>query len=163
MDYKNYYTLLAKKKVNEVKKAYLNKKIKEEKRILHKQLKEEHRSIFLICDILVVLMILLHFSALFITNYMVVKEHPEATFYETNPTTAGVGDYELHPESSSLYSLFILIAISWIIIILTYLHLRYTSYTFSNLKLMLVMVIVLFIFYLSDFINDFGYLVGRLF
>ena len=60
------------------KRRRLNEEVKVEKRKLHKEFVEEHRKLFWALDIGCVIVILLNFFSLMLTNAMVMKEDADA-------------------------------------------------------------------------------------
>ncbi len=122
--------------------------------------RKEYRKIFFAFDIFIALIILSNLGALLITNALVVKVEPEKEFYEANPVTAEMYDYEVHPEAKETMSKFLVPIYIWTAMTIAYLLARNNIRSRYWLS-MLGFYIIFYMFALgTDFINNLGYFIG---
>ena len=139
----------------------LNEQMRLEKKKLHKQLVEEHKFIFRMLDIAAIVLILMNFGAVFMTNSLVIKAEPNATLYEVNPYQAEQHNYEIHPETSTLITALLAQIVLWILIIAAYIHYRTTIYTENQMRVFATIVTFYFLLMGYDFWNDAGFFVAK--
>lgn len=155
---KEYYKLLAKKKI-------VNHQIKNEKKKLHKKLFKQYKYNFIIMDILMVIIILMNFGALALTNMAVMKtakeNNEQIIIREANPVTAKIHNFEEHPESYKLFAGFIKQAIFWVLLISIYLYYRQNIYSDLGLFSMNIIIGYYFIMLGMDLFNNIGLIVGK--
>lgn len=154
---KKYYGLLAKKKS-------LYRDIKQEKIKLHRKFYKANQRIFRIMDIAMLLIILFNFGALAITNAMVVKKEPAIQLYESNPVQTKVlnKQYEQHPKGNTMFLTFLKFIFIWVLLISIYIYYRRYVFTEEGLFVMLVIFAYYAIAIISDFMNNFGYYIGKM-
>ena len=152
---KTYFNLLRDK-------LLINQRIRVEKKVLHHKFVAMNKKSFLYMDILIGVMVLLNMGALVMTNALVVKATPEVELREVNPAMAEVHDYEVHPKSNQLIKVFIKQVVLWAILVLCYMYYRTRVFTDMGFTTMWVFVLYFLTMYLVDFVNDFGYLIGKI-
>lgn len=135
-------------------------------RLKHKKGREyihqKYPKLLIYCDILIAVSILFNFFALAITNYMVVHNQPEKKVYEVNPIVAQKNDYQAHPQSKSLFTALIGQLYGWFILILAYVYMRWKVSSETSKNIFVSIVLTWFVFLTYDFINDLGYLLGKI-
>ena len=146
--------------VNE--KKAINHDIRAQRKVLHKTMIKKYKWLFIAMDIIVVFMILINYGAVIITNMLVVRENPDVEIQEANAIQAELNDYKQHVDGQTVMMAIFIQAIMWGVLLFVYLYHRITIGTYKEMLLMCF--IVLFYLYLIsfDFINDFGYLLGKL-
>jgi len=147
----------------EHKKKQLGYEIRQQQRNEHKRLYLDHRAMFRLMDIAVVLMVIMNFGAIALTNMMAVRAEPiiAETLTEANIVHAKVGDYEVHPEATRTIKIFVTQAMIWAFILFCYIYYRNRVWNEFQLGLMISIVCFYFIICGRDFFNDFGYFVGK--
>jgi|26BtaG_2_1085354.scaffolds.fasta_scaffold01187_12 hypothetical protein len=129
----------------------------------HQEFVKEHKKIIMLLDVLVILIVLMHFGAVGITNVMAVKKVPKEVkieYREINPVTAKVNGYEIHPESEKIIAKAILSIIFMLVFIGGYSYYRLTMYSMKDLLILTTVVFFGFVFTGLDFFNNLGYLAG---
>jgi len=165
----------------EAKKKQLGYEIRQQQRNEHTRLYSSHKAMFRLMDIAVVLIILMNFGAVALTNLMVVKQTPEIVEHlreanvvqakmnnyvehlrEANVVQAKMNNYEVHPEATKTMLAFVKQALIWTFILFVYIYYRSRIWNEFQLGLMLSCVCFYFIICGSDFFNDFGFFIGKL-
>ena len=135
-------------------------KIRNQTKKTHKEFVDKNKPWIRVLDITMILVVLLNYGAVFITNALVVKENPTLKLMEANPAQAKLNDYEQHKEGNDLMRAIIIQTLFWVLLISVYLHQRMFMFTYGQLTVTtLIMIYYAFIIGL-DFINNFGYLIG---
>ena len=131
-----------------------------QRKAVHKEFVKKHKGLFLAMDIFVVLMILVNFGTVVITNALVVKAVPDVKIMEANVVQAEVNDYEYHPEGQSFMNMFMFQSLMWAIILTAYFYNRTNIYTNKELLwTTFIMVAYTYLIYF-DFLNDLGFWLG---
>lgn len=131
-----------------------------------------YREIFLLCDLLLILGLLMSFGALTITNALVMQkakvENIKIEIVEVNPVAEKVHNLEgaKTPEQKIkfnkilqalwIHSMILALITTWI------LWVRFHIKNKKELIGYLFVMVYLFIFFGNDFFNDFGFLIGKL-
>ena len=113
-------------------------------------------------DIVMIIVVLLNFGAVFMTNMLVVKTNPEVELKEANAVQAEMNDYEVHEQGGQLMKSILLQTVLWVIILSVFVSNRMMLITYPQLTVMTVTVIYFAFLLTLDFVNDFGYLIGVL-
>ena len=147
----------------ESKKRQLGYEIRQQQRNEHNRLYSSHKAMFRLMDIAVVLMILMNFGALTITNMMVVKKTPAVveTIMEANVVQAKLNNFEAHPQATQWMKIFITQSMIWAGMLFVYLYYRHRIWNEFQLGLMISCVCFYFIICGRDFFNNFGYWIGK--
>jgi len=147
------------------KQKQLGYEIRQEQRNEHNRLYSSHKAMFRLMDIAVVLIIIMNFGAVLLTNMLVVQAVPkdvEIVITEANPTQGKLNNYEMHPNALPLIRAFVIQAMIWAFILFCYIYYRNRIWTEFQLGLMLSCVCFYFIICGRDFFNNFGYFIGKL-
>lgn len=161
----------------------LKENLKYAKRQQHNYLYKEYKSLFIFMDILVVLMMLMNFGALFTTNLLVSQKNYENSKITGEPVTyieANAGGFaakeletiedigltskeliESKKKVSAEIRLFLLFALYWIVILAMYMISRIKCYSHLHLTIMVVVILWYFTLLSMDFVNDFGFYIGK--
>lgn len=130
----------------------------------HTEFVQEHKRVIMALDMMVVMIVLMHWGAIGTTNMMAVKELPEEgvkiTMKEVNPVMAEVEGYEVHPEYRSIVLKLMMHLLYYIAVVGGYVYLRLTMKSFSDLVILSVLITAGFLWTGIDFFNNLGYLVG---
>ena len=147
----------------EAKKRQIGYEIRQQQRNEHKRLYLSHRAMFRLMDIAVVLMVLMNFGALTLTNMMVVKKTPAVieNIREANVVQAKINNFEVHPQASQHMRIFINQAIIWAFILFCYIYYRHRIWNEFQLGLMVSIVCFYFLICGRDFFNNYGYWLGK--
>ena len=148
----------------EARRKQLGYEIRQEQRKEHRRLYEGHKAMFRLMDIAVVLLILMNFGAVGLTNLMAVRKEPAIVenLTEANAVHAELHDYELNPEAKRTMTIFVSQALIWTVLLFAYIFFRNRIYNEFQLGLMVSVVCFYFIICGRDFFNNFGYFIGRL-
>jgi len=165
---KEYYNLLA----EEQKVKY---EIKEEKIRLHNKFMQTHEKQIRVLDVLIILMIVFNYCAVFITHALVEKNAVELNqtvqYIEVNPVQAKVHDLNTYTEEerseiveyiNKMAKPIIFQAIIWLLLLLVYLYHRSYVFTEEGFYILRAVVAIYFLFLTLDFVNDLGYFVGAM-
>ena len=157
LDYHNLYD--SKKKFN---REFKHKK-KEITKTLSKGYRKNHSLWFKAMDIMIVLIILFNFGAIFTTNFLVVKAEPTIVLREANIVQAELNQIEAVPkeEGFKMMKAIYLNSLIWAVFIVWYIYNRNTIFSDQALYFMLFLLMFILILTGTDFINNFGYAVGR--
>ena len=139
----------------------IKKAISEEKRKENKRFIKEHKTIIRILDIAMIFIILFNYGALTITNAMVLKKEPDRIFYEVNPVVAESNDYVVHPKAQTKIKQLVRVFIAWAVLIGIYVYFRLTIMTTKDLIVLVCIVATWFMILGWDFVNDFGFWIGK--
>jgi len=148
----------------ESKKKQLGYELRQARRNEHNRLYSSHKAMFRLMDIAVVLLILMNFGAVLLTNILVIQKVPkdvEIVITEANPTQAKLNNYELHPEAIPLIRAFVIQASLWALILFVYIYYRMRVWTEFQLGILLSIICFYFIICGRDFFNNFGYFIGK--
>ena len=147
----------------EAKKKQIGYEIRQEQRKEHRRLYMGHRAMFRLMDIAVVLLIVMNFGAVGLTNMLVIRKTPELAlnFTEANPTQGKLNDYEMHPNAVPIIRAFVIQSILWVVLLLVYIIYRNRIWTELQLGVMVSVVCFYFIICGRDFFNNFGYWLGK--
>jgi len=132
--------------------------------------REKHKTILRICDILVIFSILFNMGAIVITNALVVKEDPTSEFHEANPSVRENFGFANAPNKvveggrtiTQIWRALIIHGIKLMLLILSYVFLRVTSYNYIGLINTIVVALFMFALLGYDFNNDLGFWIGTL-
>ena len=122
-------------------------------------------------DIIVVVIILMNFGALFITNVLVVRENEQLVdlgviesweIVEANPVQAEINDYKTTDEAQSHFKSWLIFLVYWSIMTFVYILIRKTFYTEFGFYFMMFFVLFYLLVLGSDFFNNLGYYIGKL-
>jgi len=120
----------------------------------------QNKTLVRFLDICMIIIILSNLSAVFITNYMVMKTMPEVEIVEANPIMGEIHDLEVHPNWWEVIKPFLLHIGLLGLLFGHYLWIRNTNQSRLNLKCATYVYGVITVLFLFDFINDLGYLIG---
>ena len=132
------------------------------KKGMNESLRKKHRKLLKFCDIIAFFCILMNFSAVFMTNYLVMQEEPTVEILESNPVMAEVGNYETNTQVRSLFFTLIFNMALWTLIIAVYIYERLFMYRTWHLGLFVTFVMFYFSLLGFDFFNNLGFFIGRL-
>jgi len=146
------------------KQKQLGYEIRQQQRNEHNRLYSSHKAMFRLMDIAVVLIIIMNFGAVALTNMMVVKQLPEVVEHlrEANVAQAKMNDWEVHPEAARTMIIFVKQALIWAFILFCYIYYRNRIWTEFQLGVMISLVCFYFIICGRDFFNNFGYFAGKI-
>jgi ABC-type multidrug transport system permease subunit len=144
------------------------KEIKKHSKEINRQLRTEYKRAFKIFGWVVVLTIILNLGALLMTNALVIKAQPDKTFTEVNPVTAET--HELEPATSTYPKYivfgtllaFLTTTIAYAAIIGLYFNTKFRSFSRKQVRYNLAALLFISAAISLDFVNDFGYLIGKL-
>jgi len=148
----------------EAKRKQIGYEIRQQQKKEHNRLYSSHKAMFRLMDIAVVLLILMNFGAVLLTNILVIQKVPkdvEIVITEANPTQAKLNNYELHPEAIPLIRAFVIQASLWALILFCYIYYRMRVWTEFQLGILLSIICFYFIICGRDFFNNFGYFIGK--
>jgi len=137
-------------------------KVKEKRRTVGKAFKKEHKWMIRTLDIIFILMILSNCGALIITNALVFKVTPTVTLLEANPVAAETHGFETHDNNKQLFSGIMLHMFAWGLFLVYFLYSRYYVYSMTSYWSLMFFVVVAFTVLFLDFVNDFGYWIGKM-
>ncbi len=148
----------------EARKKQIGYELRQQQRNEHNRLYSSHKAMFRLMDIAVVLIIIMNFGAVALTNLMVVKEQPKVltALREANVVQAKMNDWEVHPEAARTMIIFVKQAMIWAFILFCYIYYRNRIWTEFQLGIMILLVCFYFIICGRDFFNNFGYFIGKL-
>lgn len=149
----------------EAKKKQIGYEVRQQQRNEHRRLYLSHKAMFRLMDIAVVLMIIMNFGAVLLTNILVIQAVPkdvEIVILEANPTQAKMNNMELHPNAVPLIRAFVIQSAIWALILFCYIYYRNRIWNEFQLGLMVSVVCFYFIICGRDFFNNFGYYIGKL-
>ena len=148
----------------EQKKKQIGYELRQQQRNEHNRLYSSHKAMFRLMDIAVVLMIIMNFGALTITNMIVVKKTPIVveSIMEANVVQAKLNNFEAHPQASQHMRIFITQSMIWAFLLFCYIYYRNRVWNEFQLGLMVSVVCFYFIICGRDFFNNFGYFIGKL-
>ena len=148
----------------EAKKKQLGYEIRQERRREHRRLYNEHKAMFRLMDIAVVLLIVMNFGAVGLTNLMVVRKEPAVVenLTEANVIQAEMHDYQIHPEAAKTMRIFVYQALIWALILFAYIYYRNRIWNEFQLGIVISLVCFYFIICGKDLFNNFGYFIGEL-
>lgn len=137
---------------------------------IHKSFLAKHKKFIKFLDVLIILAVISNIGALIITHILVVKNEPTKEFYEGNPVSAGVHNFETTkdtmgnptPEGKIKYTGFIFTGAAWTFIIVAYIYFRRTLKTNTDLYILIGSVLWVAILSTTDVAGDLGYLIGKL-
>ena len=141
----------------------LKHKKRNQRKIRNKAFRKRHNISFKIFDICILIIILFNLGALLITNMLVVKENPAKEFKEANKVQADLNGYEYHEGGNDVMNALLIQSVVWAIIIGGYLFLRFNSYKYFDLINLMFIILFYLAITATDFVNDFGYLLGKIF
>lgn len=126
----------------------------------NKEFITNNKNLFLVLDILIILAIIFNAGCLCLTNALVEKANPDVPLLESNPVASVVYDFNAAPILEGIkyiwYSIIIWAAVgSWYF----YSRMQVTSYW--GMSGMVAMTFFLFMMNFTNFMNDFGYLLGK--
>ena len=147
----------------EAKKKQIGYELRQQQRSEHNRLYSSHKAMFRLMDIAVVLMILMNFGAVALTNMIAVRQQPKIVenLTEANIVHAKVGNYEVNPEAKRTMKIFVSQAMIWAFILFCYIYYRNRVWNEFQLGLMVSVVCFYFIICGRDFFNNFGYWLGK--
>lgn len=148
----------------EARKKQIGYELRQEQRKEHTRLYSSHKAMFRLMDIAVVLIIIMNFGAMALTNLMVVKQQPEVLegLREANVMQAKLNNWEVHPEANKKMRIFVRQAMIWAFILIVYIYYRMTIWTEFQLGVMVSITCFYFLICGRDFFNNFGYFIGKL-
>ena len=146
----------------EAKRKQIRYELRQQQRNEHKRLYSSHKAMFRLMDIAVVLIIIMNFGAVALTNMLIVKNAPEIIIVEANPTQAKLNNYEMHPNALQLIRAFVIQSLIWSGMLFVYVYYRNKVWNEYQLGLMVASICFYFILCGGDFFNNFGYFIGKL-
>lgn len=111
-------------------------------------------------DIGLALVILFNISAIFLTNAMVVRVHPNVTMVEANPAMAEAGNFETTPEAQSQFNVFKLLVFFWGAVVSVFIYNRAMLYRKWQLYLLTLLIVLLLFMTGLDLVGNLGYWFG---
>ena len=147
-----------------------NIRFKELKKQAHNELVQKHKKVLKAMDILVVVIILMNFGAVLLTNFMVVKEKEvlikqgvieSYEIVESNPVQAKINNYKTNDKSKVKFKSFIIFIIMWSILTYGYFYARTTFYTETGFYTLVFILIFYFLSMGMDLFNNLGYWLGK--
>lgn len=151
----DYFGLLRQKEV-------VSKKIRVAEREAHVGFVLEHKCFVRLLDLCMVVILFCNLGALVMTNMMVAKVSPGVEVLEVNPIAARVYGVAQHPQLWSIVKAFLFHSFFWVLIIGVYLYQRWTVCCPRDLWILGVMVLFWLVIFGLDFLNDFGYVLGKI-
>jgi len=138
-------------------------------RKMNEKLRKKYRKTFIVCDILVVIAVLFNFSALIMTNALVVKLNTEGfisgdvealELREANPVRCIWNGWACHEEG--LLTMWDILIQIWVIAFIFSYYLRYRQFAKNEYDVLSVMMLACLMFYVLgfDFFHDLGYYLG---
>ena len=150
-----YEQLLADKKKNKL-------AIKQKQVEMSKEFKKSHKWHFRILDIMLIFCIVFNSGALLITHALVLKAQPNKTFVEANPVMGESRGFQVSPQAKEIMLSFIIQMGFWGVFVFWYVYTRYHVFTMSGLWQITFSIIFAFMILYFDFVNDFGYWIGKI-
>ena len=135
-------------------------RVKNHTKRTHKAFVEENKKWVRVLDITMIIVVLLNFGAVFMTNMLVVRANPEVELKEANTVQAEMNDYEEHEQGGELMRAILIQTVLWVIILSVFVSNRTMLISYPQLTVMTVTVIYFAFLLTLDFVNDFGYLIG---
>ena len=139
--------------------------IKLEKKKLHTEFMQDHKGMIRMLDIMMILIIVMNFGALFLTNMMVAKVAGDGLeFKEANPVTSELHGYEPAPWEDAIPVMKLLFsrAIIWTVMFGSYWFFRKRIIDRDGAFMMVCMMGFYFILLGLDFFNNLGFFIGGL-
>lgn len=140
----------------------LDYEIKRHKRREHEELLKRQAVVFRLMDTKVLLLVLMNFGAVTLTNVLLIKQQPDAILLEANTIQAEAHGYEQHPQASSLIKALVYQAFLWALLLFCYIYYRRRVYNEKQMWVMLGIVSFYFMLCGIDFFNNYGYYIGRM-
>lgn len=147
----------------------LKEKINGVERYANKELRQEYKTLFMVCDILVVLMILANVAAFILTNALAVKAEPNKPILEANSVAAKLHGFKPATEvysKSKVYGFmiaFLFRGFIYAVIIGYYIYYRFHIIARKELLQKVSAVVLIWgVMLFLDFFNDFGLWIGKL-
>ena len=134
--------------------------VREHTKRTHKAFVDENKAWIRVLDITMVIVVLLNFGAVFMTNMLVVRANPEIKLHEANTAQAEMNDYEPHKQGGALMKSILIQTALWVIILSVFVSNRIMLISYPQLTVMTITVIYFAFLLTLDFVNDFGYLIG---
>ena len=141
-EYEKLETLKKDKKVYKL-------KLRNQTKATHNVFVQKNKTWIRVLDIVMIIAIILNFGAVIITNMLVVRDKPDVEFHEANEVQAEMNDYKAHDDGGALMRSLLLQVVLWVIIISVFISNR-------------IMVVYFSFMITLDFVNDFGYLLGKM-
>ena len=137
----------------EAKKKQLGYEVRQAQRNEHNRLYLSHKAMFRLMDIAVVLMIIMNFGAVALTNMMAVRAKPiiAETLTEANVVHAKVGNYVVNPEGTRTMKIFVSQAMIWAFILFVYIY--YRKRVWNEFQLGLMISAVCFYFFICGMLT----------
>lgn len=126
-----------------------------------KRFREKNKKQMNVMDALIVVMILSNIGALLITNYMVVKKNPTMEFREANPVQAKISGYQGLDNIWQSLKIMFRSLFAYGILVGTYIWTRQKISCHNDYLFYFAMYAAVAMILFLDFINDFGYLLGK--
>lgn len=127
--------------------------------IENQKLKANFRNNFRILDILMFLIIVCNLGALLITNIMVMQK-PNIKIVEANPVAGKIHNLETTPNWFSFIKPFLINASLLGLLLGHYVWGRNTATRIKDIKVLTYIYCFVAVFFIYDFINNLGYLIG---
>ena len=156
-------------------KTRANYLLDEETKKVHTEIVMQNKKTIRIIDALFVMAVIFNFGALFLTNFMVVKNSsaiqfqysdgvtknfPLITFYEINPIAQQLHDFTPHPQTKKLFAGFQKLMWIWAFLSTAFILARRNILSEQHITLLYCLVFVLWLVTNYDFINDLGFFTG---
>jgi magnesium-transporting ATPase (P-type) len=133
--------------------------MKAKRREINQTFKKENNKKILLVDSLFILFVLFNIGALIITNALVMKEKP--TLKEANPITAKTYNLQSTNNNAQYFGIIFYI-LTLTLLIGYYILLKNTIINNQSYTIFLMVIIILGTFLTYDFLNDVGYLIGKI-
>lgn len=128
----------------------------------NKGLRKEYHKWFRTLDVIMLIMLLMNFGALFMTGVLVMKVNPNIELKEANPAQCKWNGWSCHENAKDLFPTIMKLLITWGVIAAWYIGNRYTIYSVGGLWMLTVALIILVMIIGMDFTNDLGLYVGKI-
>ena len=139
---------------------YIKEQIKKRRFELHDSFYKLHKKHFICLDIMVLMIILFNFGAVFMTNYSIIKtreiNQQPIIVKEVNPIQAKINDYEEHSRAREIYPILLRMIAMWSLGLWGYIYFRSRCFTRDSLYFLTFCVLLVFVGLGYDFFNNLG-------
>jgi len=140
--------------------AKMQLELKERQSVIHREFVQKNKNIFRILDILLILAIIFNASCLCLTHALVAKTTPDIILAETNPVASVAYDFNPAPILEGIAYVWYALII-WAVMAAFYISVRAKVTSYIDLTLLCATVGFLIVLNFTNFMNDFGYLLGK--
>lgn len=143
------------------KKFVANNNLKDHRRFTKWKFRFEHKQHFMVLDIIILVLVLMNFGAVFMTNNMVIRTAQdtgqEIVLQEANPIMAEEHNLETSPQVQKEFMIFVSHAAKWGLMLMGYILFRFNTYT-ETAMIATLCIICFYGFIIGlDFFNDLGF------